>query len=397
MHRKQKRHHISALALAAVVAVLSTGLASCASAPASKSEASPRPGEELRVLSTDADFERLGLERDSIGAWEDGRRSPQDGRHYEWWYFDGLLDDGTVVVAWIGDNWGYGSGTRNVSLEITPPDGKTRRFYKAYRQKGRYATSQADVRVATHSFSGDLGSYHVVIDPLESEGSSLGLDLVLKSRLPPYRPATGYVAAGCPGVDERYFAWLVAVPEGEVSGSLTVDGATRSVSGSGYHDHNWGNASPADLMDDWWWGRAVVGDRTVIASELRGKKELGGARIPLYYVASSAGREVDAYESSAARVEEGPSSRHPDPSHKRPIGSSMSFTSSGGIKAVFNISDRLVDSTDFVASQNLFVKAAAALSGMRPWYSRFASPVELIRPDAAVERGEGTLEFIEFH
>ena len=34
------------------------------------------------------------------------------------------------------------------------------------------------------------------------------------------------------------------VPEGAVTGTLTADGETRQVTGSGYHDHNWGNVSP---------------------------------------------------------------------------------------------------------------------------------------------------------
>lgn len=75
----------------------------------------------------------------------------------------------------------------------------------------------------------------------------LGCDLVLQRRVPSYRPATGYMSAG-----KQYFAWLAAVPEGKISGTISTDKVTREVTGSGYHDHNWGNVSPAALFDGWW-------------------------------------------------------------------------------------------------------------------------------------------------
>jgi predicted secreted hydrolase len=51
---------------------------------------------------------------------------------------------------------------------------------------------------------------------------------------------------------KQYFAWLAAVPEGKISGTISTDKVTREVTGSGYHDHNWGNVSPAALFDGWW-------------------------------------------------------------------------------------------------------------------------------------------------
>jgi predicted secreted hydrolase len=110
--------------------------------------------------------------------------------------------------------------------------------------------------------------------------------------VPSYRPATGHIAAG-----DKFFAWLVAVPEGEIRGTLTADDMTRTVTGSGYHDHNWGNVSPADIFDDWWWGRGFAGGHTVIASVIRAKPRVGGNRIPLFFVGSERATEVNAYGS----------------------------------------------------------------------------------------------------
>jgi hypothetical protein len=59
---------------------------------------------------------------------------------------------------------------------------------------------------------------------------------------------------------------------------------TRQVTGSGYHDHNWGNVAPANLFDNWWWGRGRIGGYTIVAADIHGNAAVGGTRIPLFFV-----------------------------------------------------------------------------------------------------------------
>jgi len=377
-----KKRLIAAIGLASL---LGLALAGCAGGP----PATGGSGGDFRLLSAEADFRRLGLDGKQVAVWEDGRRSPQESSSYEWWYFDGLLDDGTVIVAWLGDNWGYGTGTRNVSLEITPPGKATRKYYKAYAEAGSYSRERAETRMGPHSFLGDLETYRIEVAP--EEAGKPGIDLTLRRTVASYRPATGVVSSG-----RGYFAWLVAVPNGEVSGTMRLDGVSRTVHGSGYHDHNWGNVSPVDLMDNWWWGRAVVGNRTVIAAELRAGRDVGGARVPFFFVASPDKVEADSYDGESVKVTEGPMVRHPDPAHGRPIASWVSYADRGGAEAVFPISERLLTSQDFLQGQNWAVQAMAGMAGLRLWYSRFESPVTLKVPGMEKMSGGGTLEFIEF-
>jgi hypothetical protein len=51
------------------------------------------------TAGSDADYERLGLTRHDIKAWEDGARTDDRPGTYEWWYFDAHLEDGAKLVV----------------------------------------------------------------------------------------------------------------------------------------------------------------------------------------------------------------------------------------------------------------------------------------------------------
>jgi len=361
------------------VGAIAVGSASCAVAPSSEDQ-------KLHVAATPADFAALGLSQ-KIAIWEDGRRTPKSTDTFEWWYFDGLLDDGTVVVVWFGDNWFYGSHDRAVTIELTPPGKPTRRVMRTFQEPGSFSSDSADIKIGPHQFKGDLDTYSIRVDPAETGG--VGCDLTLRRRVASYRPATGYIEAG-----KQFFAWLVPVPEGAVTGTLTADGATRQVTGSGYHDHNWGNISPAKLFDDWWWGRGRSGEHTIIASEIHGKSAVGGTNIPLFFIGDEHQVEVNAFGSDVSTIKGDPV-RHPDSNHKRPIGSGITFIAADGSRAEFKISDHLLKSADLVADESFVVRAAAWAISRKPWYTRFESPIILSLPGQSPATGRGTLEYFE--
>ena len=389
--RGRRRAPVSAALTSLLLLVALASLGSCASLSQGARSGGPgvTPPPSFHLLDRDADYAALGIDRHVVAPREDGRRSPADPRHFEWWYFDALLEDGTTIVAWFGDNWPFGIGARTVSLEITPAGGATERWFGSYREKGSFGTDRADVRIGPHSFSGNLVDYHIFIDPAATGGQ--GIDLNLHGTVAAWRPASGVIAEG-----DDYFAWLAAVPEGEVSGSVTVEGATRQVRGSGYHDHNWGNISPAALMDSWWWGRATVGGHTVIASELRAAQDRGGGGAPLLFVGSPAGLDKEAWSSSQVEVIEGPPMRHPDPRHPRTIASWVRYSTADGFVATFPVTDRMITSTDLLDGQSPLIVGFARAFGLKPWYSRFLSPVSLALPGKAPQVAPGTLEYFEF-
>src|ERR1700730_8161759 len=158
-----------------------------------RAEAVSSEDQRLHVAATPADFAALGIGQ-KIAIWEDGRRTPKSADTFEWWDFDGLLDDGTVVVVWFGDNWFYGSHNRAVTIELTPPGKPTRRVMRTFEEPGSFSSDSADVKIGPHQFTDDLDTYPVPVEPAETGG--VGCDLTLRRRVASYRPATGYFEAG---------------------------------------------------------------------------------------------------------------------------------------------------------------------------------------------------------
>ncbi|MCF6334216.1 MAG: polysaccharide deacetylase family protein, partial [Spirochaetales bacterium] len=84
---------------------------------------------------------------------------------------------------------------------------------------------------------------------------------------------------------EKYFAWLPAIPYGTVAGTLRYNGETIAVEGTGYHDHNWGNIRLDKIKTQWYWGRAKIGEYTLIFSQMLTSPKYGGTLIPVFYLA----------------------------------------------------------------------------------------------------------------
>src|SRR4051794_39972953 len=80
------------------------------------------------LANSDADYARLGLQRDGIRAWEDGARTDGGKGTYEWWYFDSILEDGAkVIVSLMAKDLQDSTGplAPTVRIELDLPDGRT--------------------------------------------------------------------------------------------------------------------------------------------------------------------------------------------------------------------------------------------------------------------------------
>jgi len=217
-----------------------------------------------------------------VEPWEDGLRTNPEGESFEWWYFDVSFKDGsTAVIVFSTKSILKPSGKPDpqVSIVITTKNGKKisdsdnpgfNNFY-AFKDK-------CYVKIGQSSVEGNLKTYM-----LHYSHNSIEADLNFISKAPAWRPGDGKMYFD--SSYKKYFAWLPSVPYADITGSLTYNGTTKEVTGSGYHDHNWGNVRLNDVITQWYWGRAHIGDYTTIFSETLTSSKYGKTKAPVFYLA----------------------------------------------------------------------------------------------------------------
>ena len=108
-------------------------------------------------------------------------------------------------------------------------------------------------KIGTNRFVGDLHRYHITAT---IEEISVDIELTGKVRAgaltrPPlfWRQTARKALPGSP-----------TVPNGLASVSYRIGNQEHRASGSGYHDHNWGDVPmQGALMHNWYWARASIG------------------------------------------------------------------------------------------------------------------------------------------
>ncbi|MFV0318702.1 MAG: lipocalin-like domain-containing protein [Microthrixaceae bacterium] len=227
----------------------------------------------------------LGIDARKVAVWEDGFRSVDElDRSFEWWYFDMHLDDGSTLVATYNSKPNTapdGPLDPSVLIIYHGADGtKIRSDVRHPADTFSAKRDNCDVTVGPNTVRGDLEHYELHLDD-----AGVVADLRLDRASPSWRPGAGLTYFDSAHKD--YFGWVVPVPYGKVSGTITVDGETREVTGSGYHDHNWGNKVMDAGLDHWFWGRAHIGDYTVVYVKMttKGLFGLGSINIPTFLLA----------------------------------------------------------------------------------------------------------------
>lgn len=214
--------------------------------------------------------------------WEDGLRAAPKPGNFEWWYFDSHFEDGsTAVVVFFTKSLLDRSSLLKpgVSITITRPDGKKLSSTGLIPPAAFSASKErCYVRAGESWVRGDLCSYE-----LHAKTGELTAQLNFSGSVPAWRPG-----AGKNYYDEafkQYFAWFPAIPYGTVEGRLIYDGQIRTVKGTCYHDHNWGNVGLNQVLSSWYWGRAHVDNYTLIFAEMHAAPQYDDQNIPVFMLA----------------------------------------------------------------------------------------------------------------
>ena len=218
---------------------------------------------------------------ETIAPWEDGIRIDTGRGSFEWWYYDAHFDDRSTAVIVFGTKPLINRNsplTPFVSMTITRPDGTKVVSIPVYPADQFKAEKEAcDVHIGPNWTRGDLHRYEV-----HFENDSIAADLTFTGIVPPWRPGAGKAYFG--DLD-HFFGWLPSIPYGTVEGTLAYDGQTRNVKGTGYHDHNWGNIGLNEVMDHWYWGRAHIGEYTLIFVDQIAANKYGNVHMPVFLLA----------------------------------------------------------------------------------------------------------------
>ena len=221
--------------------------------------------------------EELGL-TEKIQKFEDGLRTEEKSGNYEWWYFDSKYADGSslVIVFFTKPVTSFAKKFQPyVSLNYIHPNGKEiRTEFKS--ADFFFSKEGCNVKIGDCYIKGDLNHYEIYFKNDEAE-----CKLTLDASVPSWRPDSGHIYFG----KKDFFAWLPSVPEGAVKGTLKIGNETVSLCGTGYHDHNWGNKLMILLMNDWYWGRAKIGDYVVVSSYIYANKKDGYHQTPIFMLA----------------------------------------------------------------------------------------------------------------
>lgn len=227
------------------------------------------------------DLQREGLQA-TPEEWEDGLREEPRPGNFEWWYFDNHFEDGSTAVIVFLTKSLLDRGSRlkpAVSITITRPDGKKLTGLAPVAVEDFSASKErCYVRAGESWVRGDLCNYE-----LHARAGALSAHLILNGIVPAWRPGAGKLY-----FDEartRHFAWFPAIPYGTVEGHLTYDGQIRQVKGYCYHDHNWGNVALNNVLSHWYWGRAHLGDYTLIFAEMHATPGYGRQKLPVFMLA----------------------------------------------------------------------------------------------------------------
>ncbi len=236
-----------------------------------------------RQADRDEDYARLGIKRGQIEPWEDGMRTSGGRDSYEWWYFDSHLSGGASLVITFYTKWMLEPQKPEaplISVDLNRPSLPEKHLMvHAKPEEFNASREKCDIRIKDSYFRGDLHTYQMkVVD----EGMTLEVELV--GEVQPWRPETGYAYFG--EHEEHYFAWLPSVPQGKVTATITEKGsAPQTLTGIGYHDHNWGDVQMSKLLNHWYWGRAQAGPYSIVAAHLYTEKSYEPKELTVFMLA----------------------------------------------------------------------------------------------------------------
>lgn len=194
---------------------------------------------------------------------------------FEMWYCDIFCDDGTIIMVYfkIGSLF-KGLTPRAVACIHLYREGAEPVIVQMESDDFSAGADDCNVTIGPHRFWGTFPDYSLHIDFAE-----VRLDLHITATIRGYKLTDNSVRFGS-GENPLYNEWIVFIPRGSASGTLTISNTERPVSGMVYMDHWLGNSPLNKTYATCHWGKVYTEDFSMIfliarATEKYGQRELG--------------------------------------------------------------------------------------------------------------------------
>ena len=177
--------------------------------------------------------------------------TPAVAAYTEWWYFN-LVDTTqnvkAVLVYFITNPdqvSGAPAGGNMVAIAYTPAGVTTEvDVYPVSAFSAAY--NVADVQLGGNAVQVTGDNTYLLTGA--SQDGAIAWDLTFNREAQSFQ---GLDLAALGKQPWERMSWLVYMPRAGVTGQLTVAGTAYAVSGSGYHDHNWGEWIQSDVLWNW--------------------------------------------------------------------------------------------------------------------------------------------------
>jgi len=205
---------------------------------------------------------------------------PMEDRFYnENWRYHAILDTGEFLsVSFVLSNVGIISGSAGVQLSLSGP------HFDPVIVKDELSLS--DLKENRKAGTISIGSHSMTLKGnltrLIFSKKGIKADLAIRPWIVGFQMGDGMTVIN----EDRgeFNRTFIEIPRGDLEGTLTVQGATRSVKGAVYMDHNVSNVLPTSYSSNWCSLRAFFPDYTVALVEFQYLPKAGGGRWALGYV-----------------------------------------------------------------------------------------------------------------
>ena len=291
---------------------------------------------------------------------------------YEWWYFDAHIEGGYTLVAFFYaayPNPGLDQGKIAVEMTLLRPDGtKTQKVIK-YKKDQFYASrEEPHVKIGNNTMKATFTDDGHSVYEIFLEDEDLMFQLTYKSQVKGWKPGDGYSHFS----DLGYFAWVVPFARASVEGQIRDGDKMMSVTGVGYHDHNWLDFAFQSIIEYWMWGRVYSENFTVSYAFIQCNEKVDKHQVKVLLLAKGSEPILSCgdYDFIKEDFEFNPQAKHSFP-HK------ISMIVPGEMEVTLEV-DKILEAVDMLDNFNAVLRFLAKnVLRMKPGYFRLLSNFEL--------------------